>query len=449
MPRTCLNSAGRPIAQWRGRFCKACAAMLAAVLLISGGGFDWPAEARSKSKAKRHGHHHQSHRHHVRKHKPARVAAQPSNTAVQQTGTVTGPKTPVLSRQEILNTDTKRLSRLGQHLIVGYHSFAEVKALVEAQAIAGIFITDHNVKRRSVAAIKADIDTLQGIRAVQGLPPLIVAADQEGGSVSRLSPPLKRQRSLGFLLRGLKTDAERQAVVEAYADAQAAELKRLGVSLNFAPVVDLKLDVASRRDGETRLRERAIDANPYTVAKVAGWYCDRVARAGVMCTLKHFPGLGRVKRDTHVTSGEITATEGKLELNDWVPFRRVMHNPAAAVMLGHVKVGVIDQSAPASYSKAVIQQLIRTTWRYDGLLITDDFSMGAITRSAAGVGEAAVKALNAGADLVLVSYLERHFNAVMSALIAADVEGRFDKAKGEKSSKRIARVLEAAFASAE
>lgn len=356
------------------------------------------------------------------------------------------PPTPVrlLSRDEILASDAGRLERAGRHLIVGFHKFAEITRLVEKRAIAGIFITDHNVQQRSIAAIKSDIDALQTIRAEQGMPPLIIAADQEGGTVSRLSPPLARQISLGRLLAGMEHDGERRKAVEDYAETQASELKRIGVTLNFAPVVDLKLNPLNRDDGETRLRLRAIAADPYLVAKVAEWYCDKVATAGLMCTLKHFPGLGRVAKDTHVATGEINASEGQLELNDWVPFRRVMARPNVAMMLGHVRVSAIDKQTPASFSSPLIHDLIRDHWSYDGLLVTDDFSMGAVTGSKGGIGAAAVKSLNAGADLILVSFVEKHYDVVMSALLAADAGDAMDREITGASRERIGRIVRAA-----
>jgi beta-N-acetylhexosaminidase len=373
---------------------------------------------------------------------PAPVAT--SEPVVIAEPTVQGLQVQQLSRAEIFEINPDRLERVGRHLIVGFQSFSEVKALVDKRAIAGIFMTDHNVRNRSVRDIKANIEALQAIRVEQGLPPLIVAADQEGGAVSRLSPPLKRQMSLGRLLADLKHDDERRKAVEAYAETQAAELRRMGVTLNFAPVVDLKLNPSNRDDGETRLRLRAIAADPYLVAKVAGWYCDKVAAAGIMCTLKHFPGLGRVAHDTHVASGEISATAGQLELNDWVPFRNVMSKPNAAMMLGHVRVNVIDKTTPASFSRPVIHDLIRSQWAYDGLLITDDFCMGAVTGSKGGIGAAALKSIDAGVDLVLVSFPERHLDEVMSALIAADAESSIDRAVTGASIARIARIVKAA-----
>ncbi len=342
------------------------------------------------------------------------------------------PPIPLLSRAEILATDAKRLERLGRHVIVGYHSYSDIKTLVEKRAIAGVFLTDHNVRWRTTAAVKADIDALQNIRKAQGLSPLVIAADQEGGAVSRLSPPLKRQPSISQILAPLKDDAARQAAIEKFAAIQAEELKRMGVTLNFAPVVDLRLYPSNRSDGETRLRLRAFSSDAYLVAKVAGWYCEGLAKAGLMCTLKHFPGLGRVKRDTHAAAGEIKASEGELEVNDWYPFRRLMGQPNVATMLGHVRVPAMDPKMPASYSDAIVRELLRKRWRHSGLLITDDFSMDAITRSAEGVGRASVKALRAGVDLILVSFSERHYDAAMSALIRADEEGVFDLADSQQ-----------------
>lgn len=353
------------------------------------------------------------------------------------------PPLRLLTRAEILASPADRLERIGRHLVIGYYAFADVKALVEARAIAGILITDHNVRGRTVQAIKAEIAALQDIRRQQGLPPLIVAADQEGGYVSRLSPPLKRQRSLSALLASIAHDEERKTIVETYAREQAAELSRVGVTMNFGPVVDLKLDPGNRDDGETRLRLRAIAADPFTVAKVAGWYCDELARANIMCTLKHFPGLGRVRRDTHVVSAEVSASEGTLELNDWVPFRRVMSRPHAVTMLGHVRIAAVDKTAPASYSQEVIGRLIRRTWEHDGLLITDDFSMGAITRGKPGIGRAAVQAFNAGVDLLLISFSEKHLDTVMSALLAADESGNLDVVQLANSRDRLERLLRA------
>lgn len=409
----------------------------------------WPFEAAAKVSTRHH-----ARPPHQKQHAPyklgARLPASPTESVIKikagADAAVTEPaaglsKPPVLTRAEILATDADRLTRVGQHIIIGFHDFGSLRALVEKQLIAGIFITTHNVAGHSAAQIKNQIDALQDIRRAQGMPPLIIAADQEGGQVSRLSPPLKKQQSLARALVGSNDDESRRKIVEDYAGVQAAELKRIGVTVNFGPVVDLNLANAKREDGETMLRQRAIAADPYLVTKAAGWYCATLAKAGIMCTLKHFPGLGRVARDTHIASGDISASEGMLELNDWVPFRRLMNRANVATMLGHVRVAAIDKDTPASFSKPVIGQLIRQTWEHDGLLITDDFSMGAISGSRDGVGGAAVKSINAGADLILVSFSEKYLDPVLSALIRADEEGALDVKTTEASRARITRIL--------
>lgn len=358
-------------------------------------------------------------------------------------------KTPLklLTRDEVLNSDPAILERLGRHIVIGYHIPATVKALVEKKAIAGIFITDHNVRRRKVVDIRAEIDALQAIRASQGLPPLIIAADQEGGAVARLTPPLARQPSLAKVLTSIKAGDDPKPAIVAYARKQATELKAIGVNLNFAPVVDLKIDPKRRSDGETQLRYRALSSDPKTVSNAAGWYCDTLAEDGVHCTIKHFPGLGRVALDTHRHAGDIKAPLLELKGADWVPFRDLMGKPHVVTMLAHVRLRELDRETPASFSRPVIDGLIRTEWDHEGLLITDDLSMGAVTRAKEGIGGAAVKALNAGADLLLVSFSDKHLNTVMTALIDAEKKAEIDHSARAASLERL-KALPAAHAAA-
>ncbi|MBA2125542.1 glycoside hydrolase [Hyphomicrobium methylovorum] len=390
------------------------------------------------------GHTRRAHRKIVRKKSKAKAPAAAKETAATPNITLGEPPPPkrpekLLTRAEILESDPARLERLGRRLMVGFESFAEVRTLVEKRAVAGIFITDHNVRGRKAADIAKDIRDLQDIRKAQGLPRLLVAADQEGGYVSRLSPPLKLQPSLGTLVGKLKKGEDLETAVRDYAETQGQELERLGVTMNFGPVVDLRLGPASRKDGETRLYWRAISADPYVVADVAGWYCDTLTKYNIICTLKHFPGLGRVPRDTHVDAADVTAKEAQLELTDWVPFRRLMGQPGVATMVGHVRVKAIDGTTPASFSDTVINSVLRPSDKKDALLVTDDFSMGAVTKSPEGLGGAVVKAVNAGIDLVLISYTQRHYDVAMSALIEADTKGEINEARQIEARERMAK----------
>jgi beta-N-acetylhexosaminidase len=342
------------------------------------------------------------------------------------------------TRHQVLAADPKIVEQLGRHFIVGYRDLAALQELVERRAIAGIFITAHNVRGLDAQTIRRDIAFLQTIRARQGLSPLLVATDQEGGGVSRLSPPLERQTTLGEIVRSHHDASERLIAVRQYAAKQGKALANLGINLNFAPVVDLNHNVVDPNDRYTRIAERAISADPKVVTVVAGEYCDALKAAGVQCTLKHFPGLGRVAADTHTQSADLVTDVQTLTETDWVPFRALMQAHGAFTMLGHVRLTAVDRQTPASFSAPVVGGLIRGQWKHDGVLVTDDFSMEAAYASAGGLPTAGLAALNSGVDLILISYDPDQFYPVMHALIGAASDGRLQRAQLERSDLRLA-----------
>lgn len=320
-------------------------------------------------------------------------------------------------RHQVLSTDRQELWELGRHFIVGYRDFSEAENLVRHGAVGGIFITQRNIDGKSAAQVRQEIRYLQALQAAQGLPPLYIATDQEGGRVSRLSPLVPAQPSLANWLR--------KGSAAEYAELQARALADLGINLNFSPVVDLKTpEQEGIRYGRTLLAQRAISNDPETVARVAAEYCQTYDREGLRCTLKHFPGLGRITVDTHFEEGKLNGTPAQLEKEEWLPFRETLATSQAFLMLGHVRVPALDDTAPASLSRAVVSGLIRGRWHHDGVLITDDFSMGPIAGRAGGVGLAARQALNAGVDLILISYDgELYYEAMAELLHALDHDG--------------------------
>jgi len=343
-------------------------------------------------------------------------------------------------RHQVLEADPARLERLGRHLIVGYQNLAEVRALVRRRAIAGVFLTTRNVRGKSIVEIQQEIRSLQSMRQKQGLQRLWIATDQEGGTVSRLSPPLTRLPPLAEIVGSHPDVARQEQAVRDYAATQAKELAALGVNLNFAPVVDLNHEVMNPNDRFTRVSKRAISRDPAVVAQVAGWYCAAQEEAGVHCTLKHFPGLGRVFEDTHLAHATLETSVSELTQNDWVPFHELMSRTRAFTMLGHVRLNAVDSERPVSFSRPVISGILRGDWKQDGVLITDDFSMSAVYRSSAGIDNASIHALNAGVDLILVSWDCDQYYRVMYALLKADEQGRLEKEALQRSDKRLARA---------
>jgi len=343
-------------------------------------------------------------------------------------------------RTAVLRADPAQLEQLGRHLIVGYRSEAWLHELIERRAVAGVFLSAHNVRGKDLAAVRREIDAMQAIRARQGLPPLLIATDQEGGAVSRLSPPLPRPATLAGIVRAEPDEARRRDAVRRYAAEVGRALAATGVNLNFAPVVDLDHGVVNPNDRHTRIGTRAIAADPQLVAVAARDYCDGLRQHGVHCTLKHFPGLGRVFEDTHLEHATLTASVDQLTQSDWVPFRMLMREPGVFTMLAHVRFAALDAERPVSFSGAVVSGLLRRQWQYDGILVTDDFSMEAAYGSAGGLAAASVAALAAGVDLILVSYDPDQVYPVMRALLAAEAAGRIGPDALDRSDRRLAAI---------
>ncbi|MCE9624924.1 MAG: glycoside hydrolase family 3 protein [Deltaproteobacteria bacterium] len=333
-------------------------------------------------------------------------------------------------KEGVLVSDPQILQRLGRHFIVGYRNDAEIESLVKRGAIGGIFITQRNIQGKSAAQVRAEIAHWQNIQASLGLPPLYIATDQEGGRVSRLSPLVPALPSLA--------EWRKLRPVSEYAALQAASLVDLGVNLNFSPVVDLKLPgQADFLQPHTRLSERALSGDPEEVAAVAADYCAAFDRFGLRCTLKHFPGLGRVRADTHLSEGELNVSPAQLEKEDWIPFRQVLQSTPAFLMIGHVRVPELDPDAPASLSRPIVQGLIRETWGHEGIVVTDDFTMGPIAGRSGGVGRAAVDAIDAGVDLILISYDGELYYEAMAELLSSHAQGNLDVAMLRKSDARL------------
>jgi beta-N-acetylhexosaminidase len=339
-------------------------------------------------------------------------------------------------KQNILNTSSQEFYEYGKHFILGYRNFEDIKTLVKKKAIGGVYITAANVKGLTKEQIQKNLAELQNIRKEQGLEPLIIAADQEGGIVSQLSPPLVKKEPLSKLVEEItnveNVDLKRDEILN-YAYDQAMELREIGVNLNLAPVVDLNLSTKSEIDLYSYISERAISKSPEIVAKVSEIYCEGLKKYDVNCTLKHFPGLGAVNADTHLFSGELNLSLDELEKREFIPFFNMCQkypNPFA-IMVSHTKLTKVDPENPASVSQKVISEIIRK--KCNNILITDDFSMLPISLRSGGVGKASFDALNNGIDYVLISYdTDLYFESINYLL-----EHKLDSEKLQVSDQRI------------
>ena len=251
-----------------------------------------------------------------------------------------------------------------------------------------------------------------------------VLIDQEGGRVARLGPPHWRRppKAARFAaLAGCDTEAAERA---AWLNARliAAELRALGITVGCAPVLDVPAP-----DAHEIIGDRAYGTEPGQIARLGRAVIDGLLAGGVAPVVKHIPGHGRARADSHHALPVVEATADELGVVDFAPFAACADAPFA--MTAHVTYTALDASAPATFSNIVIGETIRKTIGFTGALMSDDLSMRALDGALAS---RATRALEAGCDLVL------HCNGEAGEMAEiAPVVPRLDGAPA----KRVARAL--------
>lgn len=252
----------------------------------------------------------------------------------------------------------------------------------------GFILFGRNVE--SAEQVKALCAQLQEFGDGQPLPIFI---DQEGGRVRRLKPPLAHPLPAGRAL-GAVYARDRQAGIaaaRAHGRLLAADLQRYGINADCIPCLDLAFDGAHSVIGD-----RALSSDPEAVAAMGRAMAEGAMALGVLPVMKHLPGHGRVRVDSHYDLPHVDTEMPVLAAQDMQPFKALSDLPAA--MTAHILYESIDPSMPGTLSSTVIEKTIRGTIGFDGLLMTDDISMKALS---APIAVSAGRAIEAGCDIVL------------------------------------------------
>lgn len=222
-----------------------------------------------------------------------------------------------------------------------------------------------------------------------------VLIDQEGGRVARLRPPGWRRYPSAAEIAALPDPAAAEAA-RLGARLIADDLARLGITIDCLPVLDLPVAGADAVIGD-----RAYGSEPDRVARLGRSVCDGLLAGGVLPVLKHIPGHGRARVDSHYACPTVAAGHDDLARTDFAPFRALAIMPWA--MTAHIVYRAIDPARPATLSPRLIAEIIRGEIGFDGVLVSDDLSMRALGGAigGGGLGERARRALDAGCDLVL------------------------------------------------
>ena len=269
----------------------------------------------------------------------------------------------------------------------GHELTTDERAFFRDADPAGYIVFGRNIENRT--QLRALTDSL---REIHGRERLLITIDQEGGRVARMKPPEWSRFPAGEAFDQLYDIAPTSAIAAARANAEAlgADLAEVGISCTHAPVLDVRQPGAHDVIGD-----RAFGHEPMRVAALGRAVLDGLGRAGIAGTIKHMPGHGRSNCDTHLELPTVTASEEELEI-DLAPFRAL--NTAPIGMTGHLKFTAWDSENPATQSAFVIGEIIRGRIGFDGLLLTDDLDMEALTGS---VPERAERSLAAGCDIAL------------------------------------------------
>jgi beta-N-acetylhexosaminidase len=297
--------------------------------------------------------------------------------------------------------------QIGQLAIAGFTGDAipqDLRLLAREFDLGGIILF-----ARNVVAPEQVADIAREAQMLAHELPLWVSVDQEGGRVARLKEPFTVWPPMMTL--GRSGDEQLAA---RFAIALAAELKAVGISLDYTPVLDIHTNPKNPVIGDRALAERADD-----VAKLGRTIITTLQREGIAACGKHFPGHGDTSTDSHHELPLIEHPPDRLDAVELVPFRAAVEAQVASIMTAHILIPAYDEERPATLSPAIVDGLLKKQLGYGGLVLSDDLEMRAIS-SKYGVPEATVAAIAAGCDAVLMCGASQEPQAAaLEALIRA------------------------------
>ncbi len=290
--------------------------------------------------------------------------------------------------------------KIGQMLMVGFRGMTleddnPIIADITQRHLGGVIVFDYDVPtKKAVRNIKspAQLKNLIAQLQAQAGTPLLVAIDQEGGRVNRLKEKYGFSASVSAQALGTKNDL---TATRAAAQTTAQTLADLGINLNFAPVVDVNTNPQNPVIGKI---ERSFSENPEVVYQHAAEVTAAHREAGVWTALKHFPGHGSSMDDSHLGLTDVTQTWAPLEL---IPYAKLIEaGQVDMIMTAHIVNRNLEPSGlPATLSAAIMQGVLRDSLGFEGVIVSDDMQMGAITEHF-GLEPAIRQALEAGVDLL-------------------------------------------------
>lgn len=337
-------------------------------------------------------------------------------------------------KQENLTIDEKvdqivesmsQTEKLGQMVMIGIQGTKvddDSLYMLNQYHMGGVILFDRNMENpEQVKQLTSDLQAQSNEKV-----PLFIGIDEEGGDVVRMAEKLTPPPSQKEI--GATGDIEQ---AKTWAIKTAKSLKDMGINVNFAPVADV---------GSNDKRSYSTDTN--TVIDFVRAATKGYQQENIIYSLKHFPGIGKGKVDSHVDSSNIDVVKEVLMTEDILPFKTIIDENEPNdyfILVSHLKYPALDEEYPASLSSKIMTDLLRNELGYKGIIITDDMEMGAVANhnDFRSIG---VNAVKAGADIVLVCHEYEHQKEVYLGLLDAVNSGEISQERIDESVKRIIKV---------
>lgn len=319
--------------------------------------------------------------------------------------------------------------KIGQMLIIGMDTnyiTDRIKNMIQKYKIGGIILYRKNFK--SYDSMVKLINELKELNKNNKIP-MFIAIDQEGGRVNRMPKELKNLPAANKVAN--KKDIE---LVKNTAQITAKMLYESGFNMNFAPVMDIK-----RFSENHVVGYRAFGENKDDVSKYAIEYMKQLQQNNIISVIKHFPGHGATKKDSHFSLPIINKKISELQNDDMIPFKNAIDEGADAILIGHLVIKNVTGIYPASLSRKFIYKYLRKGYRYNKVIVTDDLKMRAI-RLIYGPRFAFKKAFEAGNDIIVFRYNQKEEEKCYLQIVNMVKENKINIGRINRSVKRILKL---------
>lgn len=283
--------------------------------------------------------------------------------------------------------------KIGQMITIGIDGYSvddTAKQLITDKKVGGVILFKDNISDSN--QLLQLINDIKGINSTNKIP-IFISVDQEGGRVNRLPSEIKSLPSNEII--GNKNDNK---LAYDIGKNIGYALGSFGFNMDFAPVLDV-----NSNPNNTVIGDRSFSNDKDKVASLGASEINGFKDSNIISVAKHFPGHGDTATDSHYALPIINKTLDELKSVEFVPFKKAIEEKVPAIMVSHILMPQIDANNPASMSKTIITDILRKDLKFDGLIVTDDMTMGAVTNDL-DITTACINAINAGADLLLVCH---------------------------------------------